>query len=247
MKIAIRLDDITEKMDWEKFLRFKELLCKYGIKPLLGVIPECRDASISGSSKGAPADFWVYLKELSKEGYVLAQHGVYHVYRTNKGGIFPLNKQSELAGLKYEEQLKMLGEGREILRQKGIETDIFMAPSHSYDLNTLKALKELGFLKITDGFGRMPYEYKGMTFLPISYKKSETLKTLKEGYSTLVFHTNTMKDKDFENLERMLSENRDKFISYEDYLRAEPIKCSFFMRATEYIKAFVKRLLVRIL
>ena len=43
MKIAVRLDDITPDMDWEGFLRFKALLDRYQVKPLIGVIPQNRD------------------------------------------------------------------------------------------------------------------------------------------------------------------------------------------------------------
>ena len=43
MKIAIRLDDISYDMNWEKFLRFKRLLDNPGIKPLIGVIPDNGD------------------------------------------------------------------------------------------------------------------------------------------------------------------------------------------------------------
>ena len=39
MKIAVRLDDITPDMDWEGFLCFKELLDRYQVKPLIGVVP----------------------------------------------------------------------------------------------------------------------------------------------------------------------------------------------------------------
>lgn len=247
MKIAVRLDDITEDMDWEKFLRFKELLSEYGIKPLLGVIPENLDDSIKGSDKGKPEDFWAYLKELSNEGYVLSQHGTYHIYTTTSGGLFPLNKQSEFAGKSYELQYGLLEEGKNILLEHGIETDIFMAPSHSYDRKTLKALKELGFTAITDGFGYAPYTYYGIDFYPISFKRGDTLKSTKEGYSTLVFHTNTMKDKDFESFERILRDNKEKFISYGDYLEAKKKDCTILHRISEYLMADIKRFMVRFL
>ena len=40
MKIAVRMDDITPDMDWEKFEAFKTILDKYNIKPLLGIVPD---------------------------------------------------------------------------------------------------------------------------------------------------------------------------------------------------------------
>lgn len=247
MKIAIRLDDITEEMDWEKFLRFKELLCKYELKPLIGVIPCSKDSSLRGSSTGKPSDFWTYIKELQNDGYTVAQHGMYHVYTTKKGGLFPLNRQSEFAGLSYDEQYKLLSEGKAILEGKGIFTDIFMAPAHSYDKNTLKALKAVGINRMTDGFGLAPYEYHGLTFYPISFRRSDTLKNTGEGFSTFVFHTNTMKDSDFTAFEKLLSTRRDIFISYNEYLLAQNTGYSFLDRCSEFMKAYIKRMMVRFL
>ena len=60
---------------------------------------------------------------------------------------------------------------REII--SGIQADIFMAPGHTYDKNTLKVLKECGFTHVTDGFWKTPYLRQGLTFLPISEKKSK--------------------------------------------------------------------------
>ncbi|MED9806067.1 MAG: DUF2334 domain-containing protein, partial [Lachnospiraceae bacterium] len=40
------MDDITPDMDWEKFEAFKTILDKYNIKPLLGIVPDCRDAHL---------------------------------------------------------------------------------------------------------------------------------------------------------------------------------------------------------
>ena len=46
MKITVRLDDITPDMDWERFLKFKALLDRYQVKPLIGVVPDNRDENL---------------------------------------------------------------------------------------------------------------------------------------------------------------------------------------------------------
>ena len=59
MKIAVRLDDITPDMDWQRFFRFKALLDQYQVKPLIGVVPDNRDENLRGSSEsraGSPAE-----------------------------------------------------------------------------------------------------------------------------------------------------------------------------------------------
>ena len=246
MKIAIRLDDITECMDWPKFLRFKGLLDYYGIKPLLGVIPNCMDEGIKGSSEGAPEDFWGYIRELQKDGYSIAMHGVDHVYTTDKGGMFPLNRFSEFAGLPYEEQLEMLSYGVDIFNEHDIRTDMFMAPAHSFDASTLKALHSLGFKAVTDGFGNRPYTYAGLTFYPISYRQSDSLRSDRDGYTTFTVHTNTLSDTDFDRYEGYFKEYGTRFISYSEYLSAEPVPKTFLWHIAEHFMVLLKRILVRV-
>lgn len=243
MNISIRMDDITPDMDWAKFLRFKELCDLYQVKPLIGVVPENQDLMLCIDE--ARKDFWEYLVQLKKEGWVIAQHGCTHIYSTKKKGCFPLNAISEYAGKSYEEQLENLRKGKEILESHGICTDIFMAPAHSYDKKTLKALRAAGFTKLTDGFGNRPYEWMGLTFYPISFKQSSSLKQEK-GYTTFVVHANTMNDKDFERYEKLFEEHKDKLMNYGDYLQVMSEKRSVFGRAKEYLMAISKYVLVRL-
>ena len=66
MKIALRMDDITADMNWDNFFRLKELFDKAGVRPLLGVVPDNRDASLSCMKERA--DFWELLLELQEDG-----------------------------------------------------------------------------------------------------------------------------------------------------------------------------------
>lgn len=246
MKIAVRLDDITPDMDWQRFYRFKALLDKYQVKPLIGVVPDNRDENLKGRGEGAPADFYAYIKELQSQGWCIAMHGFQHIYTTKKGGIFPLNDFSEFAGVSYEKQKKMLEDGKKLLKDKGIETDIFMAPAHSYDNNTLKALRETGFKRLTDGFGVKPYEWKGLIFYPISFKLSRTLhskKDKREKYSTMVVHTGTIKEEELVRYEGYFNTEGAEWISYEEYLRQPAEKRGFIKRWLEFCLAGMKHMI----
>lgn len=246
MKIAVRMDDITPGMDWEKFRRFEKILDTYRIQPLIGVVPDNRDKDL----RKVPVDkeeelyFWEQVKEWQKKGWNIALHGFQHVYTEKKGGCFPLNRFSEFAGLSFQRQKKMLEAGDGIFAAHGIETDIFMAPAHSYDRNTLRALKELGYTKITDGFGLRPYEKGGITFYPISFRLNSSLKR-KKGVTTVVIHTNTMEDSDFERC-RGLFETK-KMISYGEYLKWPVVRRRLPGTVMEYILAHIKHLLVKLL
>ncbi|MBR4668025.1 MAG: DUF2334 domain-containing protein [Butyrivibrio sp.] len=242
MKITVRMDDITPDMDWEKFYRFKTILDKYDIKPLIGVVPDNKDEKLK---KNMPReDFWEYIRNLQQNGWIIAMHGFNHVYTTREPGLFPIGDKSEFAGIPYQKQDDMIREGKRILRGHGIVTDFFMAPSHSYDRNTLKALRKNGFQRVTDGFGIAPYEMDGLTFYPISKRRKDSLESKHEGIVTFVYHTNTMSDKDFENFEKQIE--KAEFVSFDEFL-----SCDVTVRGTrgeiaEYLTAKGKFLAVRL-
>lgn len=246
MNITVRLDDITPDMDWERFYKFKALLDQYQVKPLIGVVPDNRDELLKGSEPPMdPKTFFGYIRQLQKEGWTVAMHGYQHIYGTSKGGIFPLNHFSEFAGEPLEEQRKKIAAGRQILESYGVHTDIFMAPGHSYDQNTLTALKENGFSEMTDGFGDRPYLFHGMTFYPISFLLSRTLRK-KNGYSTMVVHTGTVSDQDLDHYRVYFQKEGVQWISYEEYRKCPRAVRHFPGRIREYLLAVFKNLAGRI-
>ena len=101
-KYIIRLDDACEKMDVEKWDRMEKLLDKYKVKPLVGVIPHCEDPMMDKYE--FDAEFWKKVEIWKNKGWTIAMHGYNHVYGTPCGGMNPVNKRSEFAGLSYEEQ-----------------------------------------------------------------------------------------------------------------------------------------------
>lgn len=242
-KIAVRMDDITPDMNWGNFNYFRKLFQEIGITPLLGIVPDNRDAKLRCGE--AREDFGAVMRELADEGYTFAMHGYRHLYTTSNGGMFPLNRNSEFAGLACDRQREMLRAGREKLEAWGVRTDIFMAPSHSYDRNTLKALRETGFARITDGFGRRPYVYAELTFYPISFQMSRSLKA-KGGATTLVIHANTVTEAEKERYARIFREHAADMISYGEYLAMEPTARGALGMAGEYLLARCKYLLVRL-
>lgn len=236
------MDDITPDMDWEKFLRFKDLLDTYGVKPLIGVVPDNRDKKLAICDKRK--DFFDYVKELVQQGWTVAMHGYNHLYTTEDAGLFPIGHKSEFAGLALSRQNEMIRQGKQILEDNGIYTDIFMAPSHSFDQNTLNALRANGFHVITDGFGKMPFKSKGFTFYPISIQRSRSLKDVRDGIVTFVYHANTMNDKDFDNLRNLLLSG--KVVSYSEFSRFEVKDRTLMGDLGEYLIATGKRLMVQL-
>lgn len=242
MKIAIRMDDITPDMDWNAFYRFEELLDENGIRPLIGVVPCNRDENLV---RGAfRKDFWDWLGAQQEKGWCIAQHGCYHVYSTKKGGLFPLNAFSEYAGVPLAGQRELIAEGKKVLEEHGIHTDIFMAPGHTFDRNTLRALKENGFRYVTDGFGTMPYEREGLIFLPIAERRKDSFRE-KDGYTTLVFHTNGMDEAEVKAHAQMFAAHKSQWISYRELLELPAVSRGAAGSLKEYGTAAAKRLTVK--
>lgn len=210
--LLIRLDDITPDMDWDAFERVRTVLEQNTIKPLLGIVPNNCDRKLHKQEKRK--DFWETMSALEKKGWVMCQHGYEHIYVNHEGGILSLNSNSEFAGLPLSEQKKKLSEGREILREHGILTDIFMAPSHSYDKLTIEAMKQTGFRYVTDGYGCCPYRYRGIGFIPCTLTKYQ----YRKGIDTICIHANTMTEQMLEQLDRDIRMHRSEFIDWQDVL-----------------------------
>lgn len=209
---TFRLDDITPGMDIIKFNRMKEIFDKYNVKPLIGVVPDNKDSSLCLNP--ANIGFWDLIKNLQEQGWLIAQHGLNHYYINKNPGILRCNKYSEFAGLPYAEQLEKISRGKEILRSHGIYTDIFMAPAHSYDQNTLLALKANGFKFVTDGYARYPFDYKGIKFIPCLHSLPEKI----SGLATVCIHTNTSGEEVFSKVENFIRNNRDTVIDFSEAL-----------------------------
>lgn len=228
MQFLVRMDDITADMDWKKFSVIRELLDSYGIKALIGVVPDCKDKNLSINP--AKEDFWDIVKDLQKKGWVIAQHGTYHEYVTEDSGLLGINPFSEFAGLSFDEQKKKIEYGKKRLKEHGIYTDIFMAPGHSYDENTLTALKEVGFRAITDGLYNKPYIYNDILCVPCRLNGSFDIKD----FDTICIHSNTITDTQIEKLKAFLGKHYKEALVFDvDSFRTEAPVYNESIRAYE--------------
>jgi len=215
-KIILRFDDICETMNWEQWNKAKELLDNISVKALLGVIPNCKDDELSIDSPRK--DFWNYISYLQKDGYTIAMHGLYHVFDIEAKGIVTKRKRSEFAGHSYEEQYKKIKKGKEIFLSHGIETDVFFAPAHSYDDNTLRALRDNGFKYISDGMSSKPYMRHGIVCLPC--RNTGVPKIMSKGVYTVVLHAHEWvrrdKSKSWDDLRMICTNYKNDIVSFDE-------------------------------
>ena len=135
----LRLDDAAIHANWKNWNRMECLLDTYGIHPLVGVIPYCMDPAINAFEENV--EFWKQLKKWIEKNWTVAMHGFDHVYISQNGGINPVNNISEFAGVPLEIQRRKIKAGVQIFRSHGIEPQVFFAPSHTMDLNTIEEIK----------------------------------------------------------------------------------------------------------
>lgn len=202
----LRLDDITATMDWEALSRMQRLLEDCSVPALIGVVPSNEDPSLD---VGPPrTDFWSWVRERRQAGWTVAQHGYRHVYDSAEGGVLRRRPASEFAGHDYDTQRERLSEGRKILVEQGVWQPVFMAPGHTFDHVTLRALRDTGFRVVTDGYGAYPYVVNSMILVP-----QLTFRPFDPGFGvwTLCVHLNTITDVQFQRLERFVRSRADSF------------------------------------
>jgi len=211
-KYIIRLDDACPTMNKDKWSKIEKILDKYNIKPIIAVIPNNKDTSMIVDEYDST--FWKKVKNWQKKGYYIALHGYEHLYVTQNSGLIPFNKQSEFAGLSFEEQSKKIKEGWEIFKKHDIKTNIWVAPSHTFDKNTLKALKqETSISIISDGIGLNPFIKNGFKWIP---QQLWRFKNMPFGVWTICLHPNTMSDMDIKQMGNFIKENKNKFVLVDE-------------------------------
>lgn len=214
-KYLIRLDDACPTMDGAKWQRMEDMFDRYGVRPMVGVIPANNDPKQKIDSEDSA--FWEKVKNWENKGWTIALHGYDHCYISNDGmkGLNPLWERSEFAGVPFEKQKEKIREGVKIFRAHGIDPQFFFAPSHTYDSNTLRALKEECNIRIiSDTIATKPYRKGDFVFIPQLGGHCTEMKI--PGIWTFCLHPSTMCDKNFDANENFLKAHKGEFISFSE-------------------------------
>lgn len=144
-------------------------------------------------------------------------HGYDHCYISEDGlkGLNPMWKRSEFAGLPLEVQREKIRRGVAIMREHDVNPQYFFAPSHTFDENTLEALRQESDIRIiSDTIATKPYRYKDFVFIPQVGGHCTEMKI--PGIWTFCLHPSAMKEENFIAAERFLLAHRSEFISFSD-------------------------------
>jgi predicted deacetylase len=161
----VRFDDLCPSMNWLVWRQVEETLQETGVKPILAVVPDNRDANLN--IERPDPRFWVHVREWQSRGWTIGLHGYQHRYVTKDPGIMGRNRYSEFAGLPRDVQAKKLRTAVAIFQAEGVTPEVWIAPAHSFDAATLVALAECGIRRISDGYSVLPHtDAAGMTWVP---------------------------------------------------------------------------------
>ena len=214
-KYLIRLDDACPYMDTKKWQRIEKILDEYGVKPMVGIIPANADPKTMIESENHM--FWDKAKAWQEKGWAIALHGYDHCYISYTGmqGLNPMWNRSEFSGVSLKIQREKIRKGVCVLKEHGLKAKFFFAPSHTFDKNTLEALKEESNIRIiSDTIGRYPYKKEGFFFIPQIL--GHCVKMPMTGIYTFCFHPNTMNEQSFINLEKFLEVYKSQFLGFNE-------------------------------
>ncbi len=210
-KYIVRFDDACPTMDKNRWQRVENICNKYGIKPIVAVIPNNNDPKQMKDT--FDEKFWNKVRDWQDKGWHIALHGYDHVYISKNSGLVPFNNKSEFAGLSFEEQANKIKNGWKIFQDNKMKANIWVAPSHTFDENTLKALKEYTSIEIvSDGISLFPFKKYKFNWIP---QQVWRFRKMPFGVWTGCFHPNEMSEKEFNDLEIFIEKNHQNFINID--------------------------------
>ena len=242
-KYLMRLDDACEKRNIENWDRMEALLDKYNVTPLVAVIPNCKDPDFE--KYDIDENFWNdKIKTWLNKGWQIALHGYEHTFHKcdNKLNLNPINNFSEFVGLDLKEQREKIAKGILIFKKYWLEPEIFVAPAHSFDKNTLIALREETNIRIiSDTIAFDPYFKDGFYFVP---QQAGIVRKLPFATVTFCYHPNEMREIDFKLLDEFLQKNHKKFVDINKCLKNRKLNLLDFILKYIY---FSRKLLIKLI
>ena len=207
----VRVDDIAPNMNWEAYRRAKALFEQYGVRPIIGVIPDNHDPELLRFPR-SDGPFWDEIRSVQASGWEVAMHGFRHLYDSGGRNILGLRAPSEFANHPADLQLDRLRRAMTIFKTEGVPIRSFWAPSNTFDAKTIAALRELRVTSISAGYGLFPFRRGGLTWVPQLVSRPIAFPI---GLHTSVHHLNGYSAVQFDRLERFLAAHHARVVSYD--------------------------------
>jgi predicted deacetylase len=224
----IRFDDLCPTMSDVRFERFVSITARFGVKPILAVVPDNHDPELN--RQPPDPNFWNRMRSLEAAGATTAMHGYRHLCTSRGKSLLDLHQETEFAGVEESQQRQWIRCGLEILRANGLSPRLFVAPRHGFDRHTLHALAGEGLAVLSDGFARRPFMRHDTLWIPQQLWEPVRKKT---GLWTICIHTNTATPALQDKLENFLAENAKHFTCFDNVIAQKPTELHWSERLGE--------------
>ena len=210
-RYLLRFDDVCPTMNWSVWDRVEEILLGAGVKPILAIVPDNQHPELRAAEPSP--NFWGRVREWQKRGWTLGLHGHQHLLHTSSGGILRLSKRSEFSNLLFDEQKSALRLALSIFEREGVIARVWVAPWHSFDAATLRALLELGIRQLSDGFSLYPFrDPGGMLWVP---QQLWHFRRMPFGIWTICLHPNRWSAEDLDRFRSSVEEFRTALTDWQ--------------------------------
>lgn len=238
-KYLIRLDDASKNMDIEKWTLFENLFLRYNIFPIIAVVPNNCDSAIKFTDD--LHDFWNIIKRWQSYGWTIAMHGYSHeLHRTYNKTLINLNNYGEFGELEYNIQADKITKSLNLFKTNEIDVNLWIAPAHNFDNNTLKALlANTNIRKISDGQSFNIFFKNDFFWIP---QQLWRFKFCLFGIRTICLHPNEMTIEQIKLFEKNLKKNQKYITSFNDLQFIQRPK-SLFDHSYEYLFYFKRRMI----
>lgn len=206
----LRVDDLCPTIHARRWERVRLMIEEFGIRPILAVIPDNQDPDLE-KSRPAPG-FWDQMRQMEAAGATIALHGYQHLCVNRARSLIAIHERSEFAGVRYEVQRDWVAAGLQILRGHGLHPRLWVAPRHSFDRNTLRAIRKEGLRFLSDGLARVPFRRGGVTWIPQQLWSPEARS---RGIWTICVHPNSTHRSKAEELRSFLAGYAAQFTTFD--------------------------------
>ena len=123
-----------------------KMLVEHNIQPIVAVVPENLDATISKDGQlveqVSRSEFWKRVRKWQSDyGWEIAAHGLNHKLVTTSDNIMWFSKLSEYADLSFDEKKRSIKKTLEIFKNEDVRVRTWVAPAHGFDRDILKILR----------------------------------------------------------------------------------------------------------
>lgn len=218
-RITVRLDDACPTMKSNSWAALEAVLDDAGIQPLVAVVPDNQDPDLAMGE--TDPEFWAKVRGWQSKGWTIGLHGHRHLLaETDHRGLVPFHSRSEFAGVNLDEQKERIRAAIGIFRRESIEPTAWVAPAHSFDENTLLALRECTDIRVvSDGIALAPFSRGSFTWVP---QQLWRFRRMPFGVWTVCLHPDELTPSDLAQIRDWLKANKGMLRSFSELLADPP-------------------------